>query len=168
MPGKMIETRVVRMRAVLMNVALCLGMVISPLNVFSHCEIPCGIYDDAMRLAMLEEDIATVEKSMRQIVELSGQKEKNLNQIVRWVNNKEHHANRIQDTVCQYFMTQRVMPVNPKDARGYADYGKKLTLLHEILVCAMKAKQSTDVEIVKKLRSLLESFRAAYPGAPAR
>lgn len=168
MPGKAIEAAVVRMGLFTMGIVLCLGMAISPPKVFSHCEIPCGIYDDAMRFAMIEEDIATVEKSMRQIVELSGRKEKDLNQIVRWVNNKDHHADKIQETVCQYFMTQRVAPVGPKDARGYADYVKKLSLLHEMLVFAMKAKQSTDVEIAQKLRALLAGFRAAYSAAPAR
>ena len=39
--------------------------------VMSHCEIPCGIYDDAMRIRMMAEDIATIEKSMREIHELA-------------------------------------------------------------------------------------------------
>ena len=36
----------------------------------SHCEIPCGIYDDAMRIDMIREHISTIEKSMTQITEL--------------------------------------------------------------------------------------------------
>ncbi|MDY6953871.1 MAG: superoxide dismutase [Ni], partial [Thermodesulfobacteriota bacterium] len=33
----------------------------------AHCEIPCGIYDDQMRIDMIAEHITTIEKSMKQI-----------------------------------------------------------------------------------------------------
>ena len=36
-------------------------------TIYGHCEIPCGIYDDSLRVAMIKEHINTVEKSMKQI-----------------------------------------------------------------------------------------------------
>ncbi len=39
---------------------------------FAHCEIPCGIYDDEMRIKIINEHIVTVEKSMNQIVTRKG------------------------------------------------------------------------------------------------
>ncbi len=60
--------------------------------VFSHCEIPCGVYDDEMRFTMIKEHITTIEKAIKKIVNLSGQQPPNFNQIVRWVTNKEKHA----------------------------------------------------------------------------
>ena len=36
----------------------------------AHCEIPCGIYDDEMRFGMMAEHITTIEKSIKQIIEL--------------------------------------------------------------------------------------------------
>ena len=60
-------------------------LVLISLRVSSHCEIPCGIYDDEMRINMIAENITTVEKSMKQIIELSGQDKQNMKQIVRWV-----------------------------------------------------------------------------------
>ena len=39
-------------------------------HAWAHCEIPCGIYDDHMRIHMIEEHITTIEKSMQQIVVL--------------------------------------------------------------------------------------------------
>lgn len=139
---------------------MLISLLSSPL--FSHCEIPCGIYGDEMRLDMIEEQIATVEKSMNMIVKLSKGRKKNYNQIVRWVNNKEKHAGMIQDTVSQYFMTQRIKPVDEKNPKAYKQYTQQLTLLHQMLIYSMKAKQSTDLSAVKKLKSLLESFRLAY------
>jgi nickel superoxide dismutase len=129
---------------------------------FSHCEIPCGIYDDEARLRQIEEHITTIEKSMNVIVELSKEGEKNYNQLVRWVDNKETHANGVQDIVCQYFMTQRLKPAAVPDSPDHHRYVERLTLLHRMLIHAMKAKQTTDLEHVTALRSLVEEFREVY------
>ena len=40
------------------------------LSAFGHCEIPCGIYDDEMRIEMISEHIGTIEKSMNEIMHL--------------------------------------------------------------------------------------------------
>ena len=114
---------------------------------------------------MLEEDITTVEKSMTMIAELSKAGEKNYNQIVRWVNNKEKHADLIQESVSQYFMTQRVKPVDEAKPAEHKKYLKELTLLHEMLIYAMKTKQTTDQANVEKLRSLLQAFKTSYLGS---
>lgn len=131
---------------------------------FSHCEIPCGIYGDEIRFDMMEENIITIEKSMKMIVKLSKEKEINYNQLVRWVNNKENHASEIQHIVFQYFMTQRITPVSKNHSAEHNEYINQLTLLHEMLVYAMKAKQTTDLGNVEKLRSLLADFRTIYFG----
>ncbi|PLX11209.1 MAG: superoxide dismutase, partial [Marinilabiliales bacterium] len=38
---------------------------------FAHCEIPCGIYEDTIRIELIKEHIITIEKSMKMIHELS-------------------------------------------------------------------------------------------------
>ncbi len=129
---------------------------------FAHCEIPCGIYDDEMRLNMIAEHITTIEKSINEIERLSKEEPRNFNQIVRWVQNKEDHANELQHIVSQYFMTQRLKPVDKGETEAYAAYMEKLVLLHQMLTYSMKAKQTTDKVNVDKLRSLLSEFRAAY------
>lgn len=133
--------------------------------VFSHCEIPCGIYDDPMRLEMMAEHIATIEKSMKEIQILSEDKDKNYNQLVRWVVNKENHADYLSDIVTQYFMKQRIAPVDSNDTKPYQDYVRKLTLLHKLMVYSMKCKQTTDLSNITKLREYLEQFRSTYLGS---
>ena len=130
----------------------------------AHCEIPCGIYGDEMRLDMIAEHITTVEKSMQMIVELSKDVNANFHQLARWITNKEEHANYIQDIVAQYFLTQRVIIVDAGDREIHEIYVRQLELLHQMLVYAMRAKQSTDLAHVVRLRALLEEFRAAYLG----
>jgi len=130
--------------------------------VFAHCEIPCGIYDDEMRIKMIAENITTIEKSMNKIIELSKEGDKNYNQLVRWIDNKERHADKIQEIVWQYFMTQRVKPAIDEDESVREMYFKKLELLHLMLYHAMLAKQTTDLAHVRSLRALLEDFDKAY------
>ena len=129
---------------------------------YSHCQIPCGIYDDEGRFGEIAEHITTIEKSMKLITELSAQDKPNMNQIVRWVNNKDHHADELSEIVTYYFMAQRVKLPADGDAKAQNEYVKKLTLLHEMLVYSMKAKQTTDLANVDKLRDSLKKFHQAY------
>ena len=130
--------------------------------VFSHCEIPCGIYNDPMRLEMIAEHITTIEKSMVQInlLELNG--ESSDNQLVRWSGNKEKHADALNEIVTQYFMTQRIKPADPSNKKDHAKYVQQLTSLHQMLVYSMKCKQTTDLQNVEKLKSLLQQFSDVY------
>jgi nickel superoxide dismutase len=157
-----------------MNRKTVLFLVVAALLIFggstmvlSHCEIPCGIYNDPMRLDMMAEDIKTIEKSMNQITQLSADKDKDYNQLIRWVNNKEHHSDQLSDIVTQYFMKQRIKPVDKTEKKAYEEYINKLTLLHAMMVYSMKCKQTTDLEYVEKLRSCLTEFRTAYLGISA-
>ena len=129
---------------------------------YSHCQVPCGIYGDDARFEAIAEHITTIEKSMKQIEELTAQEPVNANQIVRWVNNKEKHSDEISEIVTYYFMAQRVKLPPAGDKKAHNDYVKKLTLLHEMLVYSMKTKQTTDLANVEKLRDSLEKFHKAY------
>ena len=137
---------------------LLLAAVATPATVAAHCEVPCGIYGDAMRIEMLNEHITTIEKAASQIRALSAEDEPDYNQLVRWVSNKEKHAEEFQEIVSQYFLHQRLKPSGVDDAA----YVHKLTLLHQMLVTAMKCKQTTDNEPATQLRDLVEAFAVAY------
>jgi nickel superoxide dismutase len=137
---------------------LTLGLLLIPNFAHAHCEVPCGIYGDAMRIEMMLEHVTTLEKAMDQIRALSAGDEPNYNQIVRWVTNKEVHAEEFQEIVSQYFLHQRLKPGGVDDAA----YVEKLTLLHAMLVSAMKAKQTTDGEHPAQLRELIDAFSEAY------
>lgn len=130
-------------------------LIIFNSTAMAHCEIPCGIYDDEARLSMLVEHTTTIEKSMQEIKALEKADPGNANQLIRWVMNKEEHANMLQEIVTQYFMTQRIKPDTEK-------YEKKLTVLHQMLLAAMKSKQTTDEANIAELRKLIEEFHNLY------
>jgi nickel superoxide dismutase len=131
---------------------LVLFTAASTASVRAHCQVPCGIYDDQMRIHMMEEHVATIEKSMKQI-----EADPNQNQAVRWVMAKEKHADALAEIVTYYFMAQRIKP-------GCEDYAQKLSQLHGMLVYSMKAKQTTDLANVEKLKELIHHFEHSYMG----
>ncbi|MCP4117979.1 MAG: superoxide dismutase [Desulfobacteraceae bacterium] len=139
----------------LICLAAALLVALAAHNARAHCEIPCGIYNDQMRIGMIEEHITTIEKAMNQIMKIEGTKPGNPNQLVRWVMTKEFHSDEIQKIVTQYYMTQRIKP-------GMQDYEKKLTILHKMLISAMKCKQTTDPVNVKQLKAQLKDFKGLY------
>ncbi|MBD3170078.1 MAG: superoxide dismutase [candidate division Zixibacteria bacterium] len=143
--------------------ALTLVALTAP-RIYSHCEIPCGIYDDNARLKLMAEDIETIEKSMNEINRLSAEGDKNYNQLIRWVVNKENHAEKLTEIITGYFMSQRVKVPAEGDSKAQEKYVEQLTLLHKMIVEAMKATQTTDLEHVKSLRKLLKEFEKAYHG----
>lgn len=144
--------------------AVAVAAVVLGSLAYSHCQIPCGIYDDEARFASIAEHITTIEKSMKEIERLSAEAKPNMNQIVRWVNNKDQHADELSEIVTYYFMAQRIKPAPESDAKAYADYTKKLTLLHRMLMDSMKSKQTTDLANVEHLKSALDEFHKAYSG----
>ena len=130
--------------------------------VFGHCQIPCGIYGDATRFALMREHVTTIRKSMTEINRMSKEKSPTGNQMVRWVENKESHADELADIVTSYFMAQRIKSVSDENKTEHAKYVDKLTLLHQILVASMKAKQTTDEAVCTQLGTLIDRFEKAY------
>jgi nickel superoxide dismutase len=144
------------MKKILLQIIVgCFFIFILSIQAYAHCEIPCGIYDDEMRIKIINEHIVTVEKSMKQIIELEKEKHHNSNQLVRWIMNKERHADEIQEIVSQYFMTQRIK-------LDMQNYEKQLGLLHQMLIYSMKCKQTTDLNNVNKLKRIVDDFEALY------
>lgn len=125
-----------------------------------HCQVPCGVYGDAMRIDMLMEDCATIEKGMGAITAMEGGKDRSENQMVRWVLTKDQHAAAIQEQVASYWLAQRIKA--PADAAGREKYLKQLELMHGITVAAMKCKQTTDTANVAKIRELALAFSETY------
>ena len=148
------------MKSCLLLAIVALFSFASTSSLHAHCQVPCGIYSDDTVLIDLNTHQQTIAKAMVQINELSADAGKNANQISRWVTNKEEHATKIQNTMTQYFLAQRVK-LGEADSDKEA-YLNKITLIHQIIVHAMKCKQTTDTENAKKLHSAIDAFAKAY------
>jgi nickel superoxide dismutase len=133
-----------------------ISAIYSP-SAYSHCQIPCGIYDDHARVRAMLEDAATTRKSVKLISELSGKSDaQSNNQIVRWVMNKEKHAQNVISTISDYFLTQRVKAKQK-------DYVERLKKHHAVIVAAMKVKQNADMKYVDALEANIKELLPYYP-----
>ena len=129
----------------------------------AHCQVPCGIYDDAARIARLHEDATTIAKAIKRIKELAGKQDaQSLNQVTRWVLTKEDHAAHIIEVVSEYFLAQRVKPVTA-GASDCDSYVKKLVEHHAVIVAAMKAKQNADQSYADVLHEAIDAIAVYYP-----
>ena len=132
--------------------------------VFSHCQIPCGIFDDIHRVLEIDEHIKTIDKSINFINSLSEKLEKephDMNQIVRWINTKEDHSIKIQNLISDYFLAQRIKPKDIK-SNEYDKYIKLVTACHKIIYFSMKLKQNVDTNIIKELKNNLNLLVEHY------
>ena len=122
----------------------------------AHCQIPCGVYDDVLRIIQIKENFKTIEKAMNKISFLSAENTpQNSQQLIRWVNTKEEHATKTQIILSEYFLTQRISEKNDK-------YFKQLSSIHKLVVNSMKCKQTADLNFIKNGLILLENFSKIY------
>ena len=124
---------------------------------FSHCQVPCGIFDDHARVHQMLEDSVTVIKAASMMAELAGKTDaQSVNQMTRWVMNKESHAQKIIETISDYYLTQRVKT-------DQADYIERLKTHHAVMLAAMKAKQSADKSYGLALQKAIQALEKYYP-----
>ena len=146
-----------------LNSVLALVFILSvPISVYGHCQVPCGIYDDVVRIVQIEEDIATIRKAMGMINGLAGKSDaQSMNQMIRWVNTKDEHASRIQESVSSYFLAQRIKP-KERGESGRQNYVNQTLLLQQLIVAAMKCKQNVDLSKCDVASELVTKFSVSY------
>ena len=146
-------------------ITLLLGIaaVLATGNAHAHCQIPCGIYDDAGRIATMREDAETIRKATIELARLSSSKATadSINQSVRWVAEKDRSASHIQELVASYFLSQRVQAA-PADSPEHGHYIDQLQAFHTVMVAAMKCKQAADPARADTLDAAIARVAAWY------
>jgi nickel superoxide dismutase len=142
------------MSAIILSAML---LALAPQKSQAHCQIPCGIYSDNVRVVMMLEDVETLDKSISMLNKLALEKDvQSKSQFVRWVTNKEEHAQKIIETISNYYLTQRVKP-------SQEDYVERLKAHHAVIINAMKVKQNTDAKYVATLKESVTALLEYYP-----
>lgn len=132
-----------------------------------HCQVPCGIFNDPIRVALVQEHAATIKKAMIQLNMLaekpapSGEQftSQDFNQAARWVATKEQAATEIMTIVSEYMLAQRVKKAS---FASEAEYHKALALHHALLQSAMKTKQTVDLGAVAALEHAIADVAVMY------
>ncbi len=150
------------MRTPLLLAASIAAVLLAPATPRAHCQVPCGIYDDAARIAQMREDSVTIAKAITSLGELAGKNDaQSWNQAVRWTTTKEDHASNIIRVASEYFLTQKVKPV-AAGADGYDAYVASVTELHAVMRAAMVAKQTASAESVQALDAAIDKLAARW------
>mmetsp|Transcript_78106 Transcript_78106/g.137621 ORF Transcript_78106/g.137621 Transcript_78106/m.137621 type:complete len:149 (+) Transcript_78106:65-511(+) len=132
---------------------------VRPAAVRFHCQVPCGIFTDDLRVKGMMEDASTIRKAVVQAAELhKAGSLQDVHQMVRWIHTKEEHAAKIMTTTSEYFLAQKVKKADLSEA----DYLKYLALHHDVMVAAMKSKQSSELGPVDTLDKALEALEPIY------
>ena len=138
----------------------------------THCEIPCGIFDDHAQVEAMRLDAKTIQKANAQILELMNEAmfaadpvvtAQHANTMMRWVMVKEEHAKKIQHTVAWYFMTQRVKKPTEGGAEAMEKYHKQLAAFDGVATAAMKGAQSTEPSSAEELFAAIDVVAPWYP-----
>jgi nickel superoxide dismutase len=123
----------------------------------AHCQVPCGIYDDAARVQQIREHLKTIDKAVHEMARLSSKRDaQSKNQLVRWIMTKEQHAEKIIRTISDYFLAQKVKPAAKGKER--ARYLQQLARHHAVMVAAMKCKQQASPATVKALGRTIDGI----------
>ncbi len=137
-------------------VLVILVIILSKNNLIAHCQVPCGIYNDSHRISEIIEDFKTINKAMLSIKDLSKNSDSlSKNQLNRWIITKENHASNIQKIVSNYFLSQRIKSSND-------NYIEQIIKLQELLVIAMKCKQTLDLKLTDDGIDLIHYFSKIY------
>jgi nickel superoxide dismutase len=102
----------------------------------------------------------TIMTSMNSIASIQNDLEQQ-NQVTRWIINKEEHAQEIQNIVSEYLLTQRIK-LKDDSKEGKDLYHAQLTALHNILLDAMKCKQTLNTNNTTSLLDNLNKFVNIY------
>ncbi len=134
---------------------LCASFGVS--NLWAHCQVPCGIFDDYLKLQSLIQDADTVIKAANEMQKLAGKSDaQSMQQFIRWTNNKESHAEHVIHSISDYYLAQRVKT-------NMEDYNERLLKHHAVMIAAMKAKQSANPETGAALKAALIELAPYYP-----
>mmetsp|Transcript_4737 Transcript_4737/g.6134 ORF Transcript_4737/g.6134 Transcript_4737/m.6134 type:complete len:155 (+) Transcript_4737:72-536(+) len=124
-----------------------------------HCQVPCGIFTDDLRVKGIKEDAQTIRKAVVQISELhKANGLQDMHQVVRWIATKEEHAAKVMTIVSDYFLAQKVK----KEMLTEEEYKEVLVLHHAVMVAAMKAKQSAELAPVDALDAAIAALEPVY------
>mmetsp|Transcript_14159 Transcript_14159/g.20915 ORF Transcript_14159/g.20915 Transcript_14159/m.20915 type:complete len:190 (+) Transcript_14159:39-608(+) len=134
-----------------------------PKVTFSHCQVPCGIFDDPATVGQLKEACVTIRKAIVQSKILHGNavagNTLSMNQLFRWIMTKEEHANEIIQLVSEYMLCQRV---KRPEFKTEAEYLEALKMHHVVMQAAMKTKQSMDEESCDALEKAIADLAKMY------
>jgi len=124
-------------------------------SVEAHCQMPCGIYNDAMIFDKGDEYFLTMYKGISVLNNSPFSTVKEKNDFVRWVVTKEKMSDAFAEILTSYFLQQKIKP-------GDLDTPKRLESVHKLLFGLVAIKQNTSLEYVEEFSKEWEKFKLMF------
>ena len=140
-----------QLMAILAAITLCY----SKPDLLAHCQLPCGIYHDAMVFDQIDQYAETMYKGIAVLNQLKMKSVHDQNEFVRWVMEKENESNEISKVFTFYFLQQKIKPDEPETV-------KMLKSAHKLLFLLVAIKQNTDLKFVREFVSEWEKFKRMF------
>lgn len=121
----------------------------------AHCQMPCGIYNDAMVFDKGDEYVLTMYKGISVLNNSPFSTVKEKNDFVRWVINKEKMSDALAEVITTYFLQQKIKP-------GDSDSPKRLESAHKLLFGLVAIKQNTTLDFVEEFSKEWEKFKLMF------
>ncbi len=138
-----------------MRYYITLALTFCMTSLFGHCQMPCGIYHDAMVFDQIDQYVETMVKAMHELNHVNTRNVKDHNTFVRWVMEKEKASNDMAHLMNAYFLQQKIKPDEP-------DTVKRLTSAHKLLFLMVAIKQNVDVKIVDEFSDEWDKFKLMF------
>ncbi|CCB85783.1 MULTISPECIES: superoxide dismutase [Ni] [Parachlamydia] len=125
----------------------------SPL--YSHCQMPCGIYHDNMIYDQIDQYVETMVKGITVLTDNKFTTLHDKNEFVRWIMTKETESNKVSELITTYFLQQKIKP-------DEEDSTKKVVMAHRLLFLIVGIKQNIDIKMVKNFQDQWEKFKLLF------
>lgn len=125
------------------------------LSLFSHCQMPCGVYHDDMVYDQIDQYVETMVKGDTILSENKFETVFDKNEFIRWVLTKDKLSDQIAQLITTYFLQQKIKP-------GEESTGKRVESAHKLLFLLVSIKQTADVKVVKQFYDEWEKFKLMF------
>lgn len=130
-------------------------LLLANASLYSHCQMPCGIYHDDMVFDQIDQYVETMVKCMTVLNDNKFGTIQERNEFVRWIISKEKMSNEIAEFICSYFLQQKIKPDEP-------DTVKRLVSAHKLLSDLVVIKQTADPKYVQSFSDEWEKFKLMF------
>lgn len=147
-----------KMRFSMKKIKIALGLLVvltCKSQLYSHCQMPCGIYHDDMVYDQIDQYVETMYKGISVMNSSKFGDAKERNEFTRWVIQKEEASDKTALLLTQYFLQQKIKP-------GEADTPKRLTAVHNLLADLVVIKQNVDLKFVEDFSTEWEKFKLMF------
>ncbi len=127
----------------------------NPSTLTAHCQMPCGIYHDAMIYDLIDQYAETMAKAVTVMNQSKFETVREKNEFVRWVMEKEKESNDTSQLITSFFLQQKIKS-------GEADTQKRTESAHKLLCLIVAIKQNADIKIVESFTEEWEKFKLMF------